>query len=97
MSLFSSTVERPAHNREVKDSNSFRPIMNLLKSIAQLTKKDEKYIRDHTIKSSNWYFEKTANGVKPVIGKYNPEDPNHVKKSKVITIYEYGDKIDLKD
>jgi hypothetical protein len=32
----------------------------------------------------DWYFEKTGNGVKPVVGKCDPNNPDHIPIRKVV-------------
>jgi hypothetical protein len=51
-------------------------------TIRQISNKEWRHMNDHTIKV--WHFERTDNGVKPVEGKYDPDNPNHIPVSKVI-------------
>lgn len=50
--------------------------------ISGVSRAELKKMRDNAIKI--WHFEKTDNGVKPVKGEYDPINPNHVRKNKVI-------------
>lgn len=53
--------------------------MSYLKSVSY---EELRYIKEHLI--TVWHFEKCDGGVKPVKGEYDPDNPNHVKKSSVI-------------
>jgi hypothetical protein len=59
-------------------------------TVASITRKQWKYLNDTAEKE--WHFECSKNsingvaGVKPVKGKYNPDNPKHIKISDVIHI-----------
>jgi hypothetical protein len=50
--------------------------------IKTISSKELAEIKNRSIKV--WHFEKVNGGVKPVEGEYDPENPIHVKRSKVI-------------
>jgi hypothetical protein len=54
------------------------------KMTGKISPGEYKNICDNAIKI--WHFEKTTGGVKPVEGEYDPTNPNHVPKNKVIKI-----------
>jgi hypothetical protein len=62
-------------------------------TILYLSRNEWKYIQDTAERV--WHFEQSKNsingvaGVKPVKGKYNPGNPNHIKISDVISINEH--------
>lgn len=57
-------------------------------TITRITRNEWKYLKDTA--ERDWHFERSKNsingvaGVKPVKGKYNPDNPKHVKVSDVI-------------
>jgi len=54
-------------------------------TISQISRAYSKKLYDSAIK--DWHFEKCVGGVKPVVGKFNPTNPAHIKQSKVVRIY----------
>jgi predicted aldo/keto reductase-like oxidoreductase len=54
-------------------------------SIKQISNNEMKYIKDRSIKV--WHFEKRGNRVKPVEGKCDPTNPNHIPINKIVRQY----------
>ena len=54
-------------------------------TIRQISNKEYQHMLDHAIKV--WHFERSSNGVKPVEGKCDPNNPEHLPIRKVIRCY----------
>lgn len=55
-------------------------------SLTRISYKDEQ-MENQRKSIKDWHFERCDKGVKPVEGKYDPSNPNHIKPSDVIKIY----------
>ena len=51
-------------------------------TIKQISNKEWNEIQKNSIK--DWHFERSSNGVKPVAGEYDPNNPNHIPIRKVV-------------
>lgn len=58
-------------------------------TIRFITHKEWDEMESKAIPFGEWHFERYGRGVKPVKGKYDPSNPNHVAYSEVITHEEF--------
>lgn len=58
--------------------------------LREISREEWREMEENSIKE--WHFERVSNGVKPVVGKYNPDNPDHIKPSDVIKIINSGNR-----
>jgi len=58
-------------------------------TIKFISHKEWDEMESKAIPFGEWHFERCGRGVKPVKGRYDPNNPNHVKYSSVITHAEF--------
>lgn len=54
--------------------------------IKQISNKEYHDMLDNAIPAKDWHFEWAGDGVKPVKGKYDPDNLNHVRIKDVISV-----------
>jgi hypothetical protein len=58
-------------------------------TIKQISNKEWEDMQKRAIPQGEWHFERVERGVKPVPGKYDPNNRNHIRVEDVITIEEF--------